>query len=271
MTPFQFWEHMLRYAQMSRLWWYSYAALPAFIVAVGAFVLMLFALRQKSGPPVVFFWLLIASLPAVLILPSFYVTVDLAAALGRVDFALPATPQQFSLVMARQIGSMLDILATFGIVGVSLATLVLAASPLLGHVPVASPLIRELSQTFTRAITRAIPGRRSPAAVDFGTLKVAQGLALGSEFAVRNASIGKQEADITLTDAIISRRHARIEVTDGVARLWDEQSTNGTYIRRGGATVALNGEPVELVPGDAIYLGRPDHPTAVCLIYERSE
>jgi hypothetical protein len=207
MNSFEFWAHMQEYGQMSRLWWYSFAALPAMIVAGGAYLLMLFALRHKLHPPAIFFWLLLASVPALLVFPSFYVSVSLAPALALVGAALPASPQQFSLGLARQLGADLDRVALGGVVGASLALVVLAAAALVGEVPVASPLAQQISQTLTRAMTRALGVRCAALGGEHGIVRITRGASAGSQFAVRNASIGKQEADIIITDAVVSRRH----------------------------------------------------------------
>jgi pSer/pThr/pTyr-binding forkhead associated (FHA) protein len=103
---------------------------------------------------------------------------------------------------------------------------------------------------------------------EHGIVRITRGASAGSQFAVRNASIGKQEADIIITDAVVSRRHARLDVSGGVARLWDEQSTNGTFVQRGGQTWELHGDACSLEHGDTIFLGSPQRSTAVTLVYE---
>jgi pSer/pThr/pTyr-binding forkhead associated (FHA) protein len=65
------------------------------------------------------------------------------------------------------------------------------------------------------------------------------------------AVIGRsRECDVVIDDDDVSRRHAALEVEDGVVYLRDLRSTNGTF---------LNGERVrggiEILPGDAIDLG----------------
>jgi pSer/pThr/pTyr-binding forkhead associated (FHA) protein len=58
------------------------------------------------------------------------------------------------------------------------------------------------------------------------------------------------EARISVDLARVSRRHARIVVTNGRAVLEDLGSKNGTFLR--GARVA---QPTELVDGDEIWAG----------------
>jgi hypothetical protein len=272
MNSFEFWSHMQEFAQMSRLWWYTFAALPAMIVAGGSYVLMAFALRRKSAAPLVFAWLLVASLPALLVLPSFYVSMDLEAALGQVGFAIPASAQAFPLANARQLGGLLDTLAFYGIVGAALSVVVMAAGSLVGDVPVASPIAQQISQSVTRAMTKAMNPRRGNAALGSqnGMLTVTQGSATGSQYAVRNGTIGKQDADILITDAVVSRHHARLDVSGGTVKLTDDGSTNGTYVMRNNQDYELNGIAFELQPGDVIYLGPPSLETAVALTYEKS-
>lgn len=272
MNNFEFWAHMQSFAQMSRLWWYTFAALPALIVAGGAYGLMAFALRRKPSAPLIFFWLLLASVPALLIFPSFYVAANLEAALAWVNFSLPESPQAFPLAAARQLGAALDTLALYGIVGAALTVIVLGAASLVGDVPVASPIMQQISQSLTRKMTRAInPGRKGGLVGQYGILTITQGATTGSQHTVRNATIGKQDADILITDTVVSRRHARLEVHGDVVRIIDEQSTNGTYVVRNGQEYELNGTAFELRPGDTIYLGPPSVPTAVAMIYEKKE
>ncbi|NTV62843.1 MAG: FHA domain-containing protein [Oscillochloris sp.] len=273
MNSFEFWAHMQSHAQMGRLWWYTFAALPTMIIAGGTYPLMAFALRRKSGPPVVFFWLLVASIPALLIFPSFYVSTNLEASLAQVGFSMPASAQEFPLADTRQLGANLDTLALYGIVGAALTVIVLVAGSLIGDVPVASPFVQQISQSITKAVTRLTnPNRPGGGLVgQHGVLKVIQGSTSGSQYVVRSgATIGKQDADILITDSVVSRRHGHLDVVGGAVRLIDDGSTNGTYIVRAGQEYPLNNDPFELLPGDTIYLGLPSMQTAVALVYERN-
>lgn len=273
MNSFEFWAHMQSYAQMSRLWWYTFAALPAMIIAGGTYPLMAFALRRKSAPPVIFFWLLVASIPALLVFPSFYVSTSLDAALAQVGFSMPASAQEFALNDARLLGAGLDTLALYGIIGAALTVIVLVAGTLIGDVPVASPIAQQISSSISRAVTRLTNPNRAGGGVvgQYGALKVIQGSASGSQYAVRNgATIGKQDADILITDSVVSRRHGHLDVVGSAVHLMDDGSTNGTYVVRAGQEYPLHNDPFELLPGDTIYLGLPTMPTAVALVYERN-
>ena len=272
MNDFQFWAHMQSYAQMSRLWWYTFAALPTMIIAGGTYPLMAFALRRKSEAPMVFFWLLVASVPALLVFPSFYVSTNLQPALSQVGFTLPARPQDFALPDVRQLGTSLDTLALYGIIGAALTVIVLVAGSLVGEVPGASPMVQQISQSITKAMTKAMNPRRAAGGLSgqHGVLKVIQGSASGSQYAVRNATIGKQDADILITDSMVSRRHARLEVSGGVPRIFDDGSTNGTFVLRAGQEYEVSSAAFDLQPNDTIYLGPPAMPTAVALVYERN-
>lgn len=233
---------------------------------------MAFALRRKSAPPLIFFWLLVAGIPALLVFPSFYVSTSLEPAMAQIGFALPQRPQDFPLAAARTIGASLDTLALYGIVGAALTLIVMVAGSLVGDVPVASPIVQQISQSLTKAMTRALNPRRAAAGLsgEYGVLKVIQGSATGSQYTVRNATIGKQDADILITDTVVSRKHAHLEVAGGTPRLIDDGSMNGTYILRAGQEYELNGAAFELQTGDTIYLGPPAMPTAVALVYEKT-
>ncbi|PDW01821.1 FHA domain-containing protein [Candidatus Viridilinea mediisalina] len=272
MNTFEFWSHMQSFAQMERLWWYTFAALPAMIVAGGAYLLMAFALRRKSSPPLIFFWLLVAAIPALLVFPSFYVSTNLQEALAQLGFTIPQRPQDFPLAMARTVGVALDTLALYGIIGASLSVIVMVSGSLVGDVPVASPIVQQISQSITKAMTKALNPRRAAAGLsgEYGILKVTQGSATGSQYTVRNATIGKQEADILITDTVVSRKHARLEVSGGKPRIMDEGSMNGTYVVRAGQEYELNGSAFDLQPGDTIYLGPPAMSSAVALVYEKT-
>ncbi|RME82231.1 MAG: FHA domain-containing protein [Planctomycetota bacterium] len=86
-------------------------------------------------------------------------------------------------------------------------------------------------------------------------LEVIQGPFLGKVFTFKDPKeiiIGRSsQADLTLQDERISRRHCRIEITPNGIFLHDLGSRNGTFLR-------VKGNPANkslLVPGDIIYLG----------------
>jgi hypothetical protein len=63
--------------------------------------------------------------------------------------------------------------------------------------------------------------------------------------------IGRAGAcDIVLPDKMVSRRHARLEVTDSSVILHDEGSMNGIYLERGPAVL-----PFRLEPGTVFQIG----------------
>src|SRR5689334_17304985 len=120
MTDFELWEHITKLGQMTNGWWYTVAVLPATIIAGCTYLLMWFALRRVEKLPVMFLWLVIASVPLIMVLPSYYVSLSLHDALARGGFQAPATIQQLSLTTTRAIGGYLSQIATLGIIGVSL-------------------------------------------------------------------------------------------------------------------------------------------------------
>jgi pSer/pThr/pTyr-binding forkhead associated (FHA) protein len=67
-----------------------------------------------------------------------------------------------------------------------------------------------------------------------------------------SAVIGRAaEADLTLPDPEVSRRHARLDLVRGVVYLADLRSSNGTFLNG----KALDDESIELRPGDDIDVG----------------
>lgn len=276
MTEYELWRYLEQYAQMSNAWWYSVAVLPATIISACAYFLMWLALRRTRQLPKMFLWLCVASLPAILVLPSFYVSTNLTDALARVGFGMPASEQQISRAVALQIGAYLSQVATLGIVGASLAFVTLIAAILVGGYapPQVIQSIQSISQSFSKAMTRAFgPSREARVANSkYGVLTVTRGGAQqGAKFSVINSAIiGKVEAHIVVTDPVVSRKHARLEVKNDTVFLVDLGSTNGTFVKRSGREFELNGDPFELRHGDYIYLGVPSEPESVELIYERS-
>lgn len=65
-------------------------------------------------------------------------------------------------------------------------------------------------------------------------------------------SIGRAgQASVELADPEVSRRHARLELVRGVLYVCDEGSSNGTFLNG----KPLDGESIEVVPGDDIDVG----------------
>ncbi|MGQ9550174.1 MAG: FHA domain-containing protein [Roseiflexus sp.] len=277
MTEHDLWRYFEQYAQMSNAWWYSVAVLPATIISGCAYFLVWLALRRTRQLPKMFLWLFVGSIPIILVLPSFYVSINLTDALARFGFVAPANDQQMSRAVALQIGEYLSQIATLGIIGASLAVVVLIAAIMIGGYapPQISQVIQNVSQSFSKAMTRAFGAPRAErvaASSRYGMVIVTRaGAQQGTRFGItNNAIIGKIDAAMVITDEIVSRRHARFEIRNNSVFLIDLGSTNGTYIKRGGRTEELNGEPFELHHGDHIYLGDPTEPESVELRYERT-
>lgn len=97
-------------------------------------------------------------------------------------------------------------------------------------------------------------------------LVVERGDKTGAEFQIKGdeSTIGRWDADngvfpdIDLdhfdTDAKVSRRHARIKLSDGKYYIEDLGSTNGTYVNRGRRL--LPGNIHELSDGDEVIVGK---------------
>jgi hypothetical protein len=277
MTEFELWQYLYEYSQMTNGWWYSVAVLPATIISGCTYLLMLFALRRETRLPIVYLWLVIASVPLLLVLPSYYVNASLFDALGRVGFTtLPDNVQAINRTTTLQLGNYLNQVATLGIIGVSLAVIVIFASMLIGGYAPQQVMqaVQSVSQSFTKAMTRAFGNRKggkATASSRYGVIQVIKGQQQGSQFGITNgAVIGKSEAAMTITDDIVSRRHARFEIRQDQPCLIDEGSTNGTFLVRNGAPQEVNGQAIALVHGDKIYLGEPDEADAVELCYTKS-
>ncbi len=278
MSEYELWRYFEQYAQVSNIWWYSVAVLPATVISVGAYFLMAFALRRSKGFKI-FFWLCFASLPVILVGPSFYVSINLTDALRRINFQVPANIQQMNRVDGLQVGGYLSQLATFGIIGAALAVIVLIAAIIVGGYapPPVVKTLSNISQQFTKAIsgiTALMGSGRGTSRVNskYGKVQVERGESPGQEFGiVHGAVIGKAgEATILITDAYVSRRHAQFEVRDDKVYLHDLGSRNGTFVERDGQQYQLDGTPYEIQHGDKIYLGHPSSPEAVILKYERN-
>lgn len=276
MTEYELWQYLYTHAQMTNGWWYAVAVLPATIITGCTYLLMLFALRRETRLPIVYLWLVLASVPLLLVLPSYSVHTALFAALGRIGMTtLPADVQAINHATTLQIGSYLNQVATMGIVGVSLGVIVIFASLLIGGYAPKQVIqaVQSISQSFTKAMTRAFGNRKggkAAASSRYGVIKVVTGQQQGSQFGITSgAVIGKAEAAMTITDDIVSRRHARFEIRQDQPFLIDEGSTNGTFLVRNGTTQEINGQALAMQHGDKIYLGEPGEPDAVELCYTK--
>jgi hypothetical protein len=274
MSDFELWNYLNMYSQMSNGWWYSVAALPAAIIGGCTYLLMWFALRHETNLPKLFLWLSIASVPLILIMPSYYVSIAPRSALARIGFPVAADAQHISRETTLQLGRQLSQLATLGIIGGSLSLALVVVTLLLGNHGPALPIFEQVSQRFTKAVTRAFGSRRMGqplVASPYGLVKITRGQQQGTQFGIKHgALVGKEQATMTITDDIVSRRHARFDVRNDLACLVDEGSMNGTYIRRNGSTHELNGDGFPLEHGDQIFLGHPDEDASVALVFERA-
>lgn len=270
-STFEFWEQIAERGQISNDWWYDVVVLPAFVLAIFTYLLMWFALRRETKLPTMYVWLIVASMPVILIFPSFYVDVQPFEAFGLVGFERPASEQAFRLDHIKTLSTYLDQMATLGIIGGAISLVVLFASTIVGGM-----VPQPVAQTFTnitQAVTRAFGKRTSgvgnlAARSRHGLFRVTRGEHQGTNFGITNgAVIGKSEAAMIVTDPIVSRQHARIEIRNDAVFLVDEGSTNGTFLVRNGTPYEL-ATPTQLYPGDKIYLGDPTDPEAVELAYE---
>lgn len=278
MSDYQLWRYLEQYAELRNGWWYGIAALPAIVLAISAYLLMILAMRRQKNLAIAGLWILLAGAPAVLIGPSFYVSLSLGAAAQRIGFNTPANEQGIARAQALQLSAALDQVATLGITGAALSVAAMLAAVILGgYAPQLTRTITEtfekVSETVTKTLTSVVGGggRKRTVRSPYGKFKVERSAThSGTEHAVRDGIvIGKMNADIIITDPLVSRRHARVHVQDSRVLLEDLGSTNGTFVRRDGRDEELNGTPFELRHGDEVYLGPPDEPDAVVLRYIR--
>jgi ABC transport system ATP-binding/permease protein len=87
---------------------------------------------------------------------------------------------------------------------------------------------------------------------EWPVLIVADGPQLGARFPVTGElSFGREEADVTLDDPEVSRRHAVVRFVGGGLEISDANSANGTFV---------NGSRIDgvhtLADGDSVRLGR---------------
>ncbi len=276
MTESQLWRYLEEVAELQNGWWYNTAVLPVMILAVSAYLLMILAMRQTKNPPLVFFWLLLAGMPTVLVMPSLYIRFNLTDAVQRINFTMPNSLQTINRAQAIELSRALDTVATLGITGGALTVAVLVVAAMRGgYVPrTISQTISTAISTVTTGFTKAVSGgRRRKVSSPYGKLTIEQSSASsGSEYGVRNNQvIGKREADIIIADNIVSRRHARLIVNGDQVCIEDLGSTNGTFVKRGSEEFEVNGMPFALQHDDQIFLGPPDEVSSVRLKYTREQ
>lgn len=275
MSDYQLWRYLEQFAELRNGWWYSIAALPAVVLAICAYILMILAMRKTKSLAVAALWLLLAGIPTILVLPSFYVSLNLGQAAQRIGFVVPAREQDLVRAVALELSAALDQVATLGIVGMVLAFVSMVASVMLGgYAPQVTRAITSTVATVTARVTAAVGGKaRRKVQSPHGKLVVERSAVhSGTEHAVRDGGIiGKTDADIIITDKFVSRRHARLHVKDGQVLIEDLNSTNGTYLRRNGRYEEVNGTPHPLHDGDEIVLGPPEESESVVLRYTRTD
>jgi DNA-binding winged helix-turn-helix (wHTH) protein len=99
---------------------------------------------------------------------------------------------------------------------------------------------------FCAAVTGVQPAKTAPATIELRWGKQSLPLTEGDHLA------GRDEACALVIDAeTVSRRHARITVTAGIARIEDLDSTNGTHVN--GTRIK---QPTTLRAGDEVLIGR---------------
>lgn len=69
-----FWAHLSDLGGLQNVWWYTGLTTPALLVAVFALFTTTLAIRQNEGKLSMFFLPLLACIPLLFIVPSFYVT-----------------------------------------------------------------------------------------------------------------------------------------------------------------------------------------------------
>ncbi len=109
-------------------------------------------------------------------------------------------------------------------------------------------------------------------------LEVEQGDARGHLFErdAAEITIGRAPtSDLVLPDWHISGSHGALVVNleTGALRFRDNRSTNGSRVRRGTSLLAVDASTqfeLELVTGDRLLLGDPEHPVVVRVTYVSS-
>lgn len=273
-TEYEFWQELATRGQLMNGFWYSAIVVPTMVAAIFAYGLMLFSLRRENRMITTFIWIFIASIPIILILPSFLIQINPFGILRLVNFTPPDTTQQFNRASVLQISDYLNRLATMGMIGAALTLGTLFASSIVGGY--APEPIRALTQRITQAVTRAFTGSRTRAQraghAPHGKLRVINGNHAKQEFSITDgAIIGKTEATMPITDAIISRRHAQLSVRNGQSYIADAGSKNGTFIRREDQFIPVSTHPEALQSGDVVFLGDPEVEQAVQLAYELAQ
>ena len=130
----------------------------------------------------------------------------------------------------------------------SLTRLVSELRAVLGDTPRDSRVIRtvyKVGYAFCADVTCLPSARSSPATIEVLWQKEVFPLTDGEHIAGRGA-----ECSLVIDGTTVSRRHARMTVSHGVARIEDLDSTNGTHVN--GTRIST---PTRLAAGDEFALG----------------
>ncbi len=276
------WHQLNTLGGLQHGWWYNAVVTPALFVSIGALLLMVWAGRQVERKMSLFLLCCVACVPPLLIVPSFYVALEPRYAMAYAGLPWPSAPNQLPRQATQSLTIYLGTLAQLGITGAIVGLMFglgsLSVSASASNVPGLSGAARQITQVVrdkTQRFRRNANGTDQAAvssllSTPYGRLTVLTAPHTGTQFAVRpRNTIGRKECDIVLSNVIVSKQHAQLDVDEhGQTTIADQGSANGLFVYR--LTVAgvderhdlgvLNGQPFTLQSGDTIALGDPDHP-----------
>ncbi len=281
MSEHAFWQQLNSLGGLQHGWWYNGIVTPALIVSLVALLLVVVAARYIERKFSLLLLHLGACLPLLLIVPSFYVALQPRQALAYTGLPWPHAANDFPRQATQSLSIYLGILAQMGITGTAIALMFglggLTATAASTNVPIFSTAARQITQVVrdkTQRFRRS-GNPRDPQPVGstlsspYGRLTVLTGPHAGTQFAVRpRNTIGRKECDIVLSDSVVSKTHAQLDVDEHrQTTIADQASANGVFVYRGAEAGAdkkhdigaLNGQPFALHSGDTIALGDPDH------------
>jgi hypothetical protein len=115
------------------------------------------------------------------------------------------------------------------------------------------------SSVFDPTQTVAIIREEEKVTVDYGRIKFTSGVLTGEEFAIdpEGAYLGRESSlsQIVVSDPRISKRHLWIGVRDGVVKIEDQDSRNGTFVND---PKSERVKEATLHSGDTVILGESD-------------
>lgn len=277
------WELIRDRGGLTYGWWYGGATLLAAILAVGALWFAGYALtRREETVLTLLSWLAPSTVPAILVLPSYYTSIALTGALNWMWETPPQRMQDLSDETLQLIAGNLDVLAMLGIAG-AFGSLVLCGvlGLRLRHGPLSSGTLRQspikAEQTDATEVFGPRPGELTYEDLrsieqKYGILKIRRGTRRENHYSIfPNALIGKKsDASIIIPDPIVSREHASFVIQGEQTMIVDNESKNGTYIKRGGSDtrpIRVTTNPVALQNEDLIYLGHPSIEQSVEILF----